>query len=740
MTYSANRDFLPLSIDSEYRSFRQDIVKKFFIPVLSQSVLYKRAVGFFSSTSLIEVSNGLSGLVKNQGKVQLICSPYLTEEDFDAIRSGYFQRNRLAERLLDNLIEPSTHFEKERLNLLANLIKENILDVRIAFTKKSNSIGLYHEKMGIFTDSHHNMIAFSGSLNESVTAYKMNYESIDVYCSWKSMDDSERIRRKEDAFCSIWNNQEPNMETLEIPEIKDAIIEKYLKSQANYSIDNEEFGTGDNENDLVPEIIEEEIQLPDEISLYPFQQDALDVWEANNFRGIFDMATGTGKTLTALGGVVRLHKKLHGEIAIVIVCPFQHLVEQWVEDIEACGIKPIIGYSQSSQKNWKAELANSIRDQKLGIPHKKTFCFVTTNATFASSFVQKQLIKIVGNALIIADEAHNFGAQLLKTKLPENFPYRLALSATLERHNDEEGTEFLFRYFGEKCIEYTLERAISEKMLTEYHYHPILVTLTSDEIASYLEISARISRCIITDKNGQKTLSELGKKLAIMRSRIIAGASNKLKAIREEIAPFKEQSHILVYCGATSVLEPDKDITPIDPDDLRQIELVTNILGNELNMKVSQFTSKENMKERSILKEEFQKGEMLQALIAIKCLDEGVNIPAIKIAFILASTTNPKEYIQRRGRVLRLAAGKKYSQIFDFITIPYDIKEVVSLTQNDISPFETLIKNEISRGLEFARIAINSFSARKVLNDLENAYINTSYINTDGGEDAKKQF
>lgn len=737
MTQSTNIDFQSLSIDSEYRSFRQDIVKKFFIPVLSRSISYNRAVGFFSSTSLIEVSNGLSGLVKNQGKVQLICSPYLTEEDFEVIRSGYSQRKKIIEKLLYNLYEPSNEFGQERLNLLANLIKENVLDIKIAFMKNLKTNGLYHEKMGILKDDHNNVVAFSGSLNESYTAYRMNYESIDVFCSWKSEDNLERIRRKEEAFNSIWNNHEPNMETLDIPEVTDAIIDKYLKNRPNYSIDLEEYGTSDNDHDLRPEKGEGSIQLPDGVILYTYQEEAIDEWESNNFRGIFDMATGTGKTLTALGGIIRLFRKVDGEIAIIIVCPFQHLVEQWVEDIEACGIKPIIGYSQSSQKNWKADLANSIRDQKLGIPNKEFFCFVTTNATFASSFVQRQLNRIVGNALIVADEAHNFGAQLLKTKLPENFLYRLALSATLERHNDDEGTQFLFQYFGEKCIEYTLEQAISEKKLTEYYYHPILVTLTSDEIASYLEISARIAKCFITDKNGHKTLNELGKKLAIKRSRLIAGASNKLNAIREEIEPFKEQSHILVYCGATSVLEPDQDTTPIEQDDLRQIGLVTNILGNELNMKVSQFTSRENIKERAILKEEFQKGGMLQALIAIKCLDEGVNIPAIKTAFILASTTNPKEYIQRRGRVLRLAEGKQFSRIFDFITIPYGLDEVVSLTENEISPFETLIKNELSRGHEFARIALNSFSAEKVLTALEDAYINTPYISASGGANEK---
>ena len=693
------------------------------MPVFSHSVLFKRAVGFFSSTSLVEVSKGLTGLIKNQGKIQLICSPYLSEDDFNAIRNGYSERKVIVDNLLETLTEPSNSYGKERLNLLANLIKDSILDIKITFTKLPSDYGFYHEKMGIFKDSQQNVIAFSGSLNDSIAAFRMNYESIDVYCSWKSSDELDRIGRKENAFNSIWNNNEPNMETLDIPEVKDEIIRKYLKSKPNLSIDIEEYGEREGTEIRVSESHELSIHLPQGVNLYPYQKEAVDSWERNNFCGIFDMATGTGKTLTALGGIVRLFNRLDGKLAVIIVCPFQHLVEQWVEDIEACSIKPIIGYSRSSQKNWKTNLSNSIRDQKLKIPQKSFFCFVTTNATFGSDFVQNQISKIKGNALIIADEAHNFGALQLQTKLSSLFSFRLALSATLERHNDEEGTTFLYDYFGDKCIEYTLERAISENKLTEYYYYPVLVTLTPDEIDIYKEISARIAKCIVIDRYGNKTLNQLGKMLALKRARLIAGASNKLNAIRDEIKPFTDKSHILIYCGATTVLEPNQDSTPINQDDLRQIEFVTNILGNEYGMKVSQFTSREDIIERSILKREFQKGEMLQALIAIKCLDEGVNIPAIKTAFILASTTNPKEYIQRRGRVLRLAEGKEYSEIFDFITIPYELDVVGSLTINEISPFGTLIKNELKRGNEFAKIALNSFAAQKILTELEEAYL-----------------
>ena len=722
MENGSSNDYQSLVIKDEYRGGRTNVVKDFYIPILAKTKLYKRAVGFFSSSSLLEISQGISGLVKNNGRIQLITSPHLSEEDYTAIQKGYFERDHLEKILLNSLKEPENYFEKQRLNLLANLIKVGTLDVKIAFIKDKSGLGLYHEKMGIVKDFSGNQIAFSGSMNESLTAFKLNYESIDVFCSWKNQDQLKRVNTKASAFSSIWENDEVNIETIEIPEVKDELIKKYLNSKPNLEIDFEEYYNSTDTYSFTGKSNKQEIIIPNYISLYDYQIEAINNWRDNNFRGIFDMATGTGKTFAALGGIVKLFEQTNGELAVIIVCPFQHLVEQWVEDIVIFGINPIIGYSKSTQTDWKAKLSNAVRDQKLKIDGKEFFCFVTTNASFRSDFVQSQIKKIKGNALFVADEAHNFGAETLRKKLPETFRYRLALSATFERHNDEIGTDAILEYFNGKCIEYTLDRAIAEKKLTEYYYYPILVTLSPVEIDSYIELTNRISKCIIVDKNGKETLSKLGKQLAIKRARIVAGAKSKLAILREVMIPYIEDSHILVYCGSASILESDEDETPVAEEDLRQIDQVTYILGDELHMKVSQFTSKEDIEERKKLKSEFERGEMLQALIAIKCLDEGVNIPKIKTAFILASTTNPKEYIQRRGRVLRLSPGKDYSKIYDFITIPYSLSQTASLTTNELSPFRTLITNELKRGNEFSRIALNSFEAQKVLTELEESY------------------
>jgi len=442
------------------------------------------------------------------------------------------------------------------------------------------------------------------------------------------------------------------------------------------------------------------------------------------------MATGTGKTITGLGAITHLSQHLDNKLAVIIVCPYQHLVEQWVEDIEKFNIRPIIGYSASRQNDWLHRLEKAIFNQKLKVKAREFFCFVCTNATFSTQKVQILLEKIGDNVLLLVDEAHNFGAERLSKLLSERYNYRLALSATIDRHNDEEGTARLYDFFGDKCIEYSLEHAIEDKKLTRYKYYPIITTFNDEEMSIYSNLSYEISKCIIKGKNGKVKLNERGKILALQRARLVAGTADKLVRLKDCIMPYIKDKHILVYCGATSILQMDKDISDTNEDDLRQIDAVTNLLGNTLNMSVSQFTSKEDITERERLKQEFAEGNNLQALIAIKCLDEGVNIPAIKTAFILASTTNPKEYIQRRGRVLRLSEGKEYAVIYDFLTLPRPIDEVPSLTDEQIRREITLVKNELTRAEEFARIAMNMAEAEQILNNIKQAYsINDFSIN-----------
>lgn len=715
-------------VKSEYRSLMDNVVQDFYIPLLKEAVLYRRAVGFFSSSSLVEISKGIAQMASEGGKIQIVASPYLSDEDIEAIKKGYEDRNHIIEKALLSQIaeEPSDYYSMERLNLLASLIADGVMDIQIAYTEDKSGIGMYHEKMGIIEDSHGDKIAFSGSNNESRTAMSINYETMDVFRSWGDENETERVRLKENAFYSIWHDTEPNIKVLQFPNITDALIEKYKRKAPNFDIDNTQFAkrilayaTMINEGRASNQPIG--ARVPSDIELREYQKEAISVWVGENYHGIFDMATGTGKTLTGLGAISKLSEDLDDVLAVIIVCPYQHLVEQWVEDIVRFNIKPIIGYSSSPQKDWKKRLAKAVRDQKLR-RDKSFFCFVCTNATFSSSVVQDEINKIQSPVLLVVDEAHNFGARTYARLLDDRFTYRLALSATLDRHRDDEGTALLYDFFGKKCIEYSLERAIDEDKLTPYKYHPILVYLNDDELEKYEQKSYEMSKCLIKGKDGKYKLNRRGEILAMERARIVAGASQKLDALREQIEPYTKDNNILVYCGATNVIDEKSDYSTTDESDIRQIEAVTRILGNEFHMEVSKFTSEENMETRATIKEQFQKGDRLQAIVAIKCLDEGVNIPGIRTAFILASTTNPKEYIQRRGRVLRKAKNKPYAEIYDFVTLPRELDAVSGLTMEQAQRDLSLVKNELARVKEFGRLSMNSMEANDLIWDIQEAY------------------
>ncbi|MBF1695064.1 helicase-related protein, partial [Selenomonas sp.] len=213
-----------------------------------------------------------------------------------------------------------------------------------------------------------------------------------------------------------------------------------------------------------------------------------------------------------------------------------------------------------------------------------------------------------------------------------------------------------------------------------------------------------------------------GEKLAIKRARIVAGAINKIGRLLEIIAPYVDDHFLLVYCGATHVPSLTADRTDTDEGEMKQIEAVTRLLGNQLGMKVSKFTAEETVEERNAIKQHFKKGDDLQAIVAIKCLDEGVNIPGIKTAFILASTTNPKEYIQRRGRVLRRAPGKEFAEIYDFVTLPRPLDTVSGLTEEQMRRDLSLVKNELSRIHEFGRLAVNAMEASQLMWEICDCY------------------
>ena len=702
-----------LEILRSYKTNKNDVVKEFYLPVLKESVLYKRAVGFFSSTALIELSKGISGLIKNGGKIKFIVSPLLSKEDIEAIQKGYDEKEIIKNSLLREFKEPQNNSEAERLNWLAYLIANGYLEIKVAFTPPNKATGMYHEKIGIIYDIYGNRVAFTGSMNETINAFHNNYESIQVFNSL-AQEDYQRVVDIDNDFDSLWAGREDNITVLEFPKVVKEKLVSYKKETVELDLDRAELESLSEQSFIEPGVP----AIPYGVKLHDYQEDAIETWVQNNYNGIFDMATGTGKTFTGLGAAARLFADKK-KAAIIIVCPYQHLVEQWVEDIVKFNMSPTIGYSASKQTDWKIRLKNDIMDFKLNVI--SSFCFVTTNATFSSEYVQKELNKLGKNTLLIIDEAHNFGATNLRLTLNPKFEYRLALSATLERHGDPEGTRALVEYFGKKCIEYGLERAIHEKKLTPYYYHPRVVYLTEDELDKYRDLSKRIAKQCHQNKHGRLEITELGKKLLIERSRIVAGAINKIDLLKELIMERKNETHILVYCGATRNYDYSLDVSEADSEGERQIVSVSKMLGNELGMKVTHFTSAESAVERERIKTQFANADPYQAIVAIKCLDEGVNIPSIKTAFILASSTNPKEYIQRRGRVLRKAPNKPFATIYDFITLPTKLDYVNADSENSHMDIG-LVKREIVRMKEFGEISQNPSEADRLIKELTEAY------------------
>ncbi len=679
-----------LNIKQEYRSNTDNVVNDFYIPLLSNSVSYKRSVGFFSSSALIAVSKGLVSFLKNNGTIKLVVSPELSEKDIESIREGQELREIIKKNLEKSLESVTSEKDLQRINILSHLIGKGILEIKVAFVGK---YGLFHEKVGIVEDKCGDMIAFSGSMNESISAFKSNYESFDVFKSWEL--DGERAKAKLKAFERIWSDNEKGITVHCFTEDIIPLLSKYKKESVNYNIDEQD------DSYTVQLVNEEEtpfssIKTPTNLKLRDYQEEAIDSWFEADCRGILSMATGTGKTLTAIFALTKLYNRQNNKLALIIVCPYIHLVEQWSIELEKFNINPLQGYSTSPNKNWKKklyELINLYNQNYLDF-----LCVITTNSSFISDDIQTILSNIKADSLLIADEAHNFGAKNISNKLLDNITFRLGLSATIERHRDVDGTEKLYKYFGQICYEYSLSKAIQEGKLVNYYYYPIITHLNDKEYKNYSEISLKISKLNKYKDVNQDYIDML----RIERARIIAGADNKLSELMKIMQKLEDKKHILVYCGVSksTFWNGSEEL------DIKQLDLVTNLIGHTLSRDVKKFTSQETIDQRIDIKKQFR-DEEFDVLVAIKCLDEGVDIPEIETAIILASSTNPKEYIQRRGRVLRRSPGKDFSYIYDIITLPYPLAHAELKTthlEHDIS----LVERELERVTEFGTLALNN--------------------------------
>lgn len=694
-----------LDLRNQYRSDRHNLLQDFYIPCLSRAVTYDRAVGFFSSTSLALAAQGLSYFIQSNGRMRLVASPHLSAEDIAAIEKGLKQRDEaIVEIAIRELEQEFEQVVEDHLACLAWLLSKGFLEIKLAVHRDLYRQGIYHEKLGVFTDSEENQVVFSGSTNESASALRNNFECIDVFRSWRAGDD-ERILEKLEDFQRLWDNQTPNLEVIEFPEAARRSLLKRCPS--NPPTLKPGVSTTKGEYQLPPIEVETRLKgipiLPLGLQIRPYQRQAIDNWFANKGRGTLKMATGSGKTITALSLTTELYKKI-GLQVLLVVCPYRHLVSQWARECQKFGLEPILAFE--NVRTWQSKLSTQLYNVRSG--NQPFLTIITTNATLMSQSLQSQLPYLPEKTLIVGDEAHNLGARRLEASLPRNVGLRLALSATPERYFDDRGTQSLFDYFGSVLEpEFTLRNAIEQGALVHYLYYPLFVELTEAEAEAYSELSTKIGKALaIADSDEQDSAVAT---LSMQRARLLSTATNKLAVLRELMESRLHTSHTLFYCGDGSVEDE------VSRESQTQLNAVARILGRELGYRVNIYTADTPLEEREELRQQFESGE-LQGLVAIRCLDEGVDIPNVETAVILASSSNPRQFIQRRGRILRRHANKQRATLFDMIVLP------PALDRKTLDVERNLLRRELRRVIEFADLADNSGEARAKLLGLQQQY------------------
>ena len=668
---------LSIYIQDHYRSDRNNLIQDFYIPSLSQTTIYNRAVGYFSSTSIVLISQGLAALIETGGKMRLVASPNLSPEDIKAIKQGLKQREEVVSQAI---IKEFETVSQDRLACLSWLLSHGVLDIKLAVANNFEDPGLYHEKFGILLDDHNNRVAFTGSINETESGLVKNFESIEVFCSWRGVE-INRVERIADNFEKLWLNDTPKAEVIDFPE---AAARKLLEYRPNTKPTAKRKPKSVAEDKSYYNAEEETKPLHGlDITLRPYQEEALIQFESASYKGILAMATGAGKTITALACA----SSIEDLDLIIVVVPIKDLVQQWMDELDKLTdfYYPIAAVGKS--ETWRETLR-----RKLNLIHgnvqklKRLPTVLVGTYSGLSRLTVAELIEdtkgLPVNSLIIADEVHTAGAQQYRRILREDFTYRLGLSATPIRPHDEEGTEFVLNYFGNIVYELDLEQAIELDILCKYEYYVYVVTLTDTENEEYQRLTKRIVKLL---KSGNDRVSGSINRLSIERSRIIKSASEKI-AILDRIIHDRPLKKGMVYCA-----------------DIDQADTVCYRLSQQ-GIIVSRFTSRED-KQRSQILNDFGQGR-LDALVAVKCLDEGVNIPAAQEAIILASDTSERQFIQRRGRISRKALGKDKATLIDILVVPPIGDERVKL-----------ITSEVNRVKHFAKTASNKATVITKLGD-----------------------
>lgn len=705
-----------LNYKGVYKSDQDNILEDFYFPALSLASQYDRAVGFFSSSSISYAAQALSVFVNNGGKIRLILGAFTEKQDLIAIEEGYSRKalaEKIGEEMLDGFIQVTDELFQNRFEALCWLVANDQLEIKIALREQ----GMFHDKVGIITDAEGDKVVFAGSANESSRALmpSYNYESINVFKSWIP-EHAEFFEPHIDSFSRLWENKSKSTIVLDIPtavrdkliSIADSLdyipgpeIEKEIASR----IQTTSVKTGWSSKPRIPTSIEgHPFQIRDH------QISALRSWKDNGYKGTFDLATGSGKTITAIYAIVKLSEKLRG-LTCVIAVPYQNLADQWVDILNIFNIHPLKCYATRFQ--WENKLSEIVYELAMGTRDFATI--VVVNRTLKSHEFQKQIKKINGDRLLwIGDECHHHTSTAYEGFLPTNSKYRIGLSATPKHYFDEDKNERLNQFYGNIVAEYSLKDAVQQQILTPYFYYPHLVEFTPSEADEFVFLSEKIGKMAgaVKDNEIPAHLSAL----LMKRARLIGCAANKLHILEKILTGKKPTKHTLFYCGDGSV-ESDDLIDEFNESldhRKKQIESVITLLYR-LSWDISRFTARETRKERNNTLDNFRLG-IIDAMVAIRCLDEGIDVPACSVAYILASSRNPRQFIQRRGRILRRSHGKESAVIHDFIVVLPDGYD----TESNFA--KRLIKSELIRVAEFSSLSENRSEAYMALAPILRTY------------------
>jgi superfamily II DNA or RNA helicase len=675
---------------------------------------------------------GFTKFILQGGQARLIINHILSSDDKAAVLRGAEMATDALHFSIDNyetlkktLDDSGVHF----FNCLAWLIATKRIEIVVVRPKGQ---GISHYKSGIFSDGT-NKILFKASGNFTAMALLGNLEELYIRPSWQTDSDRAAIAAQDAYFNQIFEHRADFVDYIPFKDIEEAIQTDFgnkeldellidelalIERQKVKLTTNPTFRKRMEQLEKELKILRGQPRFPYAEGARQYQTDAYNAWLDNDRKGVFAMATGTGKTITALNCVLEDYKKNeNGIYQAVVLVPTIDLAEQWEKEAKKFNIQTVLKIT--SKSDWQTELSNIVTLTKFG--GKTSFFIICSYASFTKQRFQNYFQRLPKDTILIADEAHNMGSTGILNVLPTvHLKKRIGLSATPQRIYDAEGTATVEAFFNDTApyiYNFTVERAIKEGYLCEYRYFPHIVPLTDTELEGYIEISKKLFKFFDAKSGGYKD-SEFVTRLLLQRKRIIQKAYFKLETTRKILTErFNEKGNLTYsFVYVPEGFSTENDTSTDDEEDARLLgQYVEAIEQIDPSVSVTPFTS--GTKDREIVLKNFKSGK-IQVLASMKCLDEGVDIPRTELAVFCASTGNPRQFIQRRGRVLRTHGDKHLATIHDLIVVPFSATTRNSVNNDTFSMERSLVRKELERVAHFAFLSINEYQTHQVLEDI----------------------